>query len=212
FADNGSGMHTHQSLFRGETNAFFDPDDKYNLSDIGKRYTAGILSHAKGFTAICNPTVNSYKRLVPGYEAPIYISWSLRNRSALVRLPNYKPGKEHATRIEVRSPDPSCNPYLAFSVMLAAGLDGMKKKLPLPEPVQENVYGLVKGERVGELPDLETLPGSLLEALLELESDPVIKEALGEHVYHKFIQLKRKEWEEFNLQVTSWELEKYMDV
>jgi len=212
FADNGSGMHTHQSLFRGETNAFFDPDDKYNLSDVGKRYTAGILAHAKAFTAICNPTVNSYKRLVPGYEAPIYISWSQRNRSALVRLPNYKPGKEHATRIEVRSPDPSCNPYLAFSVMLASGLEGIKQKLPLPEPVHENVYSLVKGERVGELPELETLPGSLLEALLELEADPVIKEALGEHVYYKFVQLKRKEWEEFNLQVTSWELEKYMDV
>src|SRR4030066_2358236 len=163
FGVNGSGMHTHQSLFKGKKNAFFDPKDQYHLSDIAKHYIAGLMKHAREITLVTNQWVNSYKRLVPGYEAPVYISWAQRNRSALVRVPMYKPGKEKATRIEFRSPDPACNPYLAFSVLLAAGLEGIEKGYEPPEPVEENVYEMTDKERKKR--NIDTLPASLDEAI-----------------------------------------------
>ena len=162
FGQNGSGMHTHQSLFKGNRNAFFDPQDKYFLSGIARKYIAGILTHVKEFTLILNQWVNSYKRLVPGYEAPVYICWARRNRSTLVRVPLYKPGKEKATRVELRSPDPACNPYLAFSCMLNAGLKGIEKGYKLPDPVEMDVYHLSEAERKGlgyRLPSRESQQG-----------------------------------------------------
>jgi len=160
---NGSGMHVHQSLFTGDRNAFFDKDDKYHLSKIGKCYIAGLLKHAPEITAIANQWVNSYKRLIPGYEAPVYLSWARRNRADLIRVPEYKPGKENATRVEFRSPDPACNPYLIFSVMLAAGLEGVEKEYEVPDPIEENVYEMTEEERKRR--NIGTLPGSLFEAI-----------------------------------------------
>ena len=211
YGENGSGMHTHQSLFTNGRNAFFDPDDQYHLSETGRYYLAGLLKHARAITAICNPTVNSYKRLVPGYEAPVYVAWSQRNRSALVRLPFYKPGKENAVRLEFRSPDPACNPYLAFSAMLAAGLDGIRRQYTLESPVIENIYTLVKGhERY--IPGLTTLPGSLEEALNEMEKSDLLKRCLGEHIFTRFLELKRLEWHEFIMTVTPYEIEHYLSL
>ena len=211
FGQNGSGMHVHQSLFDTKTgkNAFFDPKDKYKLSVIAKSFIAGQLQHVKGMSAITAPTVNSYKRLVPGYEAPVYICWAQINRSALIRIPRYSPGREQATRAELRCPDPSCNPYLAFAVMLKAGLDGIKRKLIPPEPVEEDVYEF--DETALTKHKIDTLPGSLSEAMLELNKNKVIQEALGPHTYPLYIKAKKVEYDEYRLQVTKWEMDKYFE-
>ena len=210
FGENGSGMHTHQSLFRNDENAFFDPDDKYHLSDIAKHYIAGLLKHAPGITLVCNQWVNSYKRLVPGYEAPVYISWALRNRSDLIRVPVYKPGKEKATRVEFRSPDPACNPYLAFAVMLAAGMEGMEQRYPCPGPVDRNIYEMPEEER--EALGIGSLPGDLHEAITLAEASDLVRKALGDHVFHKFIENKKVEWDSYRAQVTGYELDRYLPV
>jgi glutamine synthetase len=210
FGINGSGMHVHQSLFKGEKNAFFDAKDEYNLTQVAKSYIAGLLKHAPEITAVTNQWVNSYKRLVPGYEAPVYQSWARRNRADLVRVPEYKPGKEKATRIEFRSPDPACNPYLAFSVMLAAGLDGVENGLEPPPPVEENVYEMTEEER--EKRGIGILPASLLEAILLAEKSEVVRKALGEHVFKAFIANKKIEWNQYKAQVTEYELKKYLPV
>jgi len=208
FGQNGSGMHTHQSLFKGEKNAFFDPSDKYHLSDVAKAYIAGILTHIKEITLVLNQWVNSYKRLVPGYEAPVYICWARRNRSALVRVPMYKPGKEKATRIELRSPDPACNPYLAFSAMLWAGLKGIEKGYELPEPTEIDVYHLSQEER--RKMGIDELPGSLIEAIEFAEKSELLREALGEHIYRELIVSKRVEWDEYRIRIHPYEIEKYL--
>lgn len=210
FGINGSGMHVHQSLFKGDKNAFFDKNDKYHLSNIGKSYTAGILKHAQEITAVTSQWVNSYKRLVPGYEAPVYICWAQQNRSALVRVPMYKPGKEKATRIEYRSPDPACNPYLAFSVMLASGLEGMKKNFKLPEPSNDNIYDMTERER--ELAGIKSLPDDLLEAIKITEGSKIVRESLGEKLFEYFIRNKKLEWDEYKTQVTQYELNKYLPI
>jgi glutamine synthetase len=207
---NGSGMHVHQSLFKGDKNAFFDASDPYHLSDDARYYIAGLLKHAPEITAVCNQYVNSYKRLVPGYEAPVYLSWARRNRSDLVRVPEYRPGREKATRIEFRSPDPSCNPYLAFSVMLIAGLEGIKNKYEVPVPVEENIYEMTAAER--EERGIGMLPGSLDEAIALAETSAVVKEALGEHTFPAFIANKKLEWDEYRTQVTEYELKKYLPI
>jgi glutamine synthetase len=210
FGINGSGMHVHQSLFKGDKNAFFDSKDSYNLSKEARSYIAGLLKHAPEITAVCNQWVNSYKRLVPGYEAPVYLSWARRNRSDLVRVPEYRPGREKATRIEFRSPDPACNPYLCFSVMLAAGLDGIAKGLKAPEPVEANVYEMSAEERKER--GINTLPGSLAEAVQLTESSSLVREALGEHVFNSFIENKKKEWDEYRTKVTEYELKRYLPI
>jgi len=206
----GNGMHTHQSLFKGERNAFFDPKDKYHLSSVGKMYLAGLLRHAPEITLITNQWVNSYKRLVPGYEAPVYISWALRNRSDLIRIPVYKPGKEKATRIEYRAPDPACNPYLAFAVMLAAGLEGIQGGYELPDPIEQNVYEMKEEER--KKLGIRTLPEDLWEAINLAEASPLVRECLGDHVFTKFIANKKIEWENYRAQVTSYELDRYLSI
>ncbi len=210
FGQNGSGMHTHQSLFKGTKNAFFDGSDKYNLSAIAKSYIAGILKHSQELTAVTNQWVNSYKRLVPGYEAPVYISWARRNRSALVRVPMYKPGKEGATRIELRSPDPACNPYLAFAVMLSAGMKGVEGGYELPEPIEEDIYELSaeKRQKLG----ITELPGSLIEAVGLAEKSDLVRGALGEHIFSKFMENKKKEWDMFRVHVSQYELDKYLPI
>ncbi|MFQ6121797.1 MAG: glutamine synthetase family protein [Dehalococcoidales bacterium] len=210
FGINGSGMHTHMSLFKGDRNAFFDKDDEYHLSKVGKCFVAGLLKHAPEITAITNQWVNSYKRLVPGYEAPVYLSWARRNRSDLIRVPEYRPGREKATRIEFRSPDPACNPYLAFSVMLAAGLEGIEKEYQVPPPVEENVYEMTERERMRR--KIGTLPGSLLEATLLTEKSEVVRKALGNHVFDAFIQNKKIEWDQYRTQVTDYELKRYLPI
>jgi glutamine synthetase len=210
FGVNGSGMHVHQSLFKGDRNAFFDPDEEYQLSDVAKRYIAGLLRHAPEITAVANQWVNSYKRLVPGYEAPAYITWARRNRSTLVRVPIYKPGKEEATRVEFRSPDPACNPYLAFSVMLAAGLAGVKNDYELPVPTEKDVYLMSAEDRARER--IETLPGSLIEAIALTEQSELMREALGDHTFRNFITSKTVEWDEYRVNVTEWELKEYLSV
>ncbi len=210
FGINGSGMHTHQSLFKDGKNAFYDPKDSYHLSATGKSYIAGLLRHAREITAICSQWVNSYKRLVPGYEAPVYISWARRNRSALVRVPMYKPGKEVATRCEYRAPDPACNPYLAFAVMLAAGLKGVENNYPLPEPVEEDIYHMSESERARL--GIHSLPGSLHEAVEETAKSSVVRETLGEHIFAKFIDNKRIEWDRYRMQVSNYEIERYLPI
>jgi glutamine synthetase len=207
---NGSGMHTHQSLFKGKKNAFFDPKDKYHLSEIAKHYIAGLMKHAREITLVTNQWVNSYKRLVPGYEAPVYISWAQRNRSDLIRIPVYKPGKEIATRVEYRSPDPACNPYFAFSVMLAAGLEGIEKGYPLRDPVERNVYEMTEKER--KKYRIESLPGNLYEAIQITEKSDLVRRALGDHVFYQFIENKKIEWERYRAQVTDYELEQYFSI
>jgi glutamine synthetase len=211
FGQNGSGMHVHQSLYdiKKKANGFFDANDKYKLSAAAKSFIAGQLAHAKAFCAVTGPTVNSYKRLVPGYEAPVYICWAAINRSALIRIPRYSPGRESATRAELRCPDPSCNPYLAFAVMLKAGLDGIKKKLIPAAPVEEDVYEFDEEKRT--LVGINTLPGTLGDALEELKKDKVINEVLGKHTYPLYLKAKKAEWDEYRIQVTQWELEKYYE-
>ena len=210
FGINGSGMHTHQSLFKEARNAFHDPKDQYHLSGVAKGYIAGILKHAREITAICNQWVNSYKRLVPGYEAPVYIAWARRNRSTLVRVPMYKPGKEAATRIEYRAPDPGCNPYLAFAVMLAAGLKGVEGNYPLPDPVEDDVYHMTEAQR--ERLGIKSLPGSLFEAIQETEGSALVKEALGEHIFNKFLENKKIEWDAFRTHVSQYEIDRYLPI
>jgi glutamine synthetase len=210
FGINGNGMHVHQSLFKGERNAFFDKNDEYHLSKIARGYIAGLLKHAPEITSVTSQWVNSYKRLVPGYEAPVYLSWARRNRSDLIRVPEYRPGREKATRIEYRSPDPACNPYLTFSVMLAAGLEGIEKGLEPPPPVEENVYEMTEDEK--QKRGIGTLPASLLEAILLTEKSELVRKALGEHVFSAFIQNKKIEWDQYRTQVTEFELKKYLPV
>lgn len=207
---NGSGMHTHQSLFRGKSNAFFDINDKSHLSGEAKAYMAGILKHAREMTLVCNQWVNSYKRLVPGYEAPVYICWASRNRSSLVRVPMYKPGKEKATRIEFRSPDPACNPYLAFACMLTAGLDGIDKNYSLPEPVERDVYHM-SVEEMKEF-GVDCLPGSLIEAIEISENSRFLREALGEHIFNNLIMGKKIEWDEYRKRVHEYEITTYLPI
>jgi len=210
FAENGSGMHTHQSLFKGDKNAFFDPSKEYNLSDVGQSYVAGLLAHAGEICSVVAQWVNSYKRLVPGYEAPVYISWARRNRSALVRVPMYKPGNEKATRMEFRCPDPACNPYLAFAVMLAAGLKGIEEGYELPDPVEEDIFHMTPEERKDR--GIESLPGNLQEAIKLTEKSELVREALGDHIFHKFIENKRIEWEAYSTHVSEFELKKYLPI
>jgi len=208
--ENGSGMHVHQSLFAGEKNAFFNADDEHNLSETAKHYIAGLLRHSREISAVTSQWVNSYKRLVPGYEAPVYISWARRNRSALVRVPEYKPGKEKSTRCEYRAPDPACNPYLAFSVMLAAGLAGIEGKYELPGPIEEDIFEMTPAER--EERGIATLPGNLFEAIQEMEKSDLIRQALGDHVFEKFLANKRIEWDNYRTHVTDYELQQYLQI
>lgn len=202
---NGSGMHSNQSLFQNGKNAFFDPQGPLELSVVAYQYIAGLLKHARSFAAITNPTINSYKRLVPGYEAPCYIAWSGRNRSPLIRIPA-KRGS--STRIELRSPDPSCNPYLALAVQLKAGLDGIKQQLTPPPAVDLNIFAMNAEERLEH--GIDSLPASLEEALVELSKDSVIKDALGEHIFGRFVEAKTKEWDSYRLAVHQWELDQYL--
>lgn len=210
FGINGSGMHVHQSLFKGDTNAFFDKNGKYHLSKVALNFLAGLLKYAPEFTLVTNQWVNSYKRLVPGYEAPVYLSWATRNRSDLIRVPEYKPGFENATRFELRSPDPACNPYLCFSVMLAAGLAGIEEGLEPPEPVEENVYHMSEESR--RKLGIGTLPASLLEAIQLAEKSKLVRKALGDHVFEAFIKNKKIEWDQYRAQVTDYELKRYLPV
>ncbi len=208
--ENGSGMHVHMSLFKDGRNAFYEEGAPYHLSEEARFFTAGIMRHAREICAITNQWVNSYKRLVPGYEAPVYLVWGQKNRSALVRVPMYKPGKENATRIELRFPDPACNPYLAFSVMLAAGLEGIKNRYELGDPTETDVFHLSDQER--ESMGISTLPGSLIEAILEAEKSDFLRETLGEHVFAKFIENKKIEWDNYRTQVTDYEIKNYLPV
>jgi glutamine synthetase len=203
--ENGSGMHVHQSLFKGEQNAFHDPGDPYHLSSLAKGYIAGLLHHAPAITLVTNQWVNSYKRLQPGFEAPVYVSWARRNRSDLIRIPA---GDQVHTRVEYRSPDPACNPYLTFAVMLAAGLDGIESERPLPDPVEENVFEMSPSAR--EEIGLRTLPGSLIEAIREAERSEIVRNALGDHVFNSLITNKRMEWERYQRHVSDFELQEYL--
>jgi glutamine synthetase len=210
YGENGSGMHVHQSLFKGGRNAFYDANDQYYLSDVAKSFIAGQLKHAREMSALFAQWVNSYKRLVPGYEAPVYVAWSRRNRSALIRVPLYHPGKEQATRCEIRCPDPACNPYLCFSALLQAGLEGIEKGYELPEPMERNLYHLSPDER--KKLGIEQLPETLGEAIeIAAESELILK-TLGEHVFTRFIEIKRQEWEDYRTQLSAWEMEKYLPV
>jgi glutamine synthetase len=204
---NGSGMHTHLSLFEDGENAFHDADDEFDLSETAHSFIAGILEHAPAITAIANPTVNSYKRLVPGYEAPVYVAWSDRNRSALIRKPAAR--VPAASRVELRSPDPSCNPYLALAVMIHAGLDGIEQDLECPDPVRENIYDFDEEKR--EEYGIDTLPTNLGEAVDALEEDEVIYNALGDHVGPKFVEAKRQEFQDYLVDVSDWELDRYLE-
>ena len=210
FGQNGSGMHVHQSLFKGDRNAFFNADAKSYLSDTAHGYIAGLMAHAPEITLVTNQWVNSFKRLVPGYEAPVYVSWGQKNRSDMVRVPIYKPGRENATRVEFRSPDPSCNPYLAFAAMLAAGLKGITENYPCPEPIEENVYHMGDARRK-EL-GIGNLPRDLAHATDLAENSTLLKECLGEELHSKLIENKRIEWENYSIQVSQYELEKYLPV
>ncbi|MGH2919217.1 MAG: glutamine synthetase family protein [Solirubrobacteraceae bacterium] len=210
FGENGSGMHTHMSLFRDGKNTFFDADDPYFLSDVGKAFIAGQLKHARELSSVFAQWVNSYKRLVPGFEAPVYVAWSRRNRSALVRVPLYHPGKEKATRMELRCPDPACNPYLTFATLLHAGLEGVEKGYELPEPMEKNLYHLSPDDR--RRLGIEQLPETLGEAIeLAAESELLLR-ALGEHMFNRYVEIKRREWEDYRVQVSQWELDHYLPV
>jgi glutamine synthetase len=210
FGENGSGMHTHQSLFTEARNQFFDADDKWHLSDVGKQFIAGQLRHAREIAAVFAQWVNSYKRLVPGFEAPVYVAWSQRNRSALIRIPLYKPGSEQATRAELRCPDPACNPYLTFACLLHAGLEGIEKGYELPDPMETNLYHLTPGQRRER--GIVSLPETLGEAIDELSRSELARKALGPHIFDRYVELKRKEWDEYRVQLTDWEMRKYLAV
>ena len=208
FGENGSGMHTHQSLFKDGRNAFFDENDPYNLSGMAKSYVAGLLNHVKEYCLVTNQWVNSYKRLVPGYEAPVYLSWGRRNRSSMVRIPMYRVGREEATRVELRSPDPACNPYLAFAVMLAAGYEGVKNNYPLGDPVEENIFNMDKKKR--KRLKIESLPDSLENAIREFKKSKLIKRVLGDHIFEKLIDNKWVEWNRYRMAVTQYETDNYL--
>jgi glutamine synthetase len=210
FGENGSGMHTHQSLFANGKNAFFDAEDEWSLSEVGKAFIAGQLQHAREISAVFAQWVNSYKRLVPGYEAPVYVAWSRRNRSALIRIPLYKPGKEQATRAEIRCPDPACNPYLTFAALLHAGLEGIEKGYELPPPMEENLYNLTAEQRRER--GIVALPETLGEAIDELATSELARRALGQHIFDAYVKIKRSEWDEYRVQLTAWEMEKYLAV
>jgi len=208
FGVNGSGMHVHMSLFKGDRNTFFDRDEPHHLSKLAKHFVAGLLKHAPEITSVTNQWVNSYKRLLPGYEAPVYITWARRNRADLIRIPEYQPGREEATRLEFRSPDPACNPYLAFSVILAAGLEGIEKEYEPPPPVEKNVFEMTEQER--EERGIGALPGSLYEAIQLTESSELVRKALGEHLFNTFIHNRKVEWDRYRSQVTDYELKQYL--
>jgi glutamine synthetase len=210
FGINGSGMHVHQSLADLKTGKtkFYDAKGTFSLSKIAQQFVAGQLVHARALAAIVSPTVNSYKRLTPGYEAPVYVCWAQRNRSALIRIPRYSPGREQATRAELRFPDPSCNPYLAFAVMLEAGLEGIEKGMTPPEPVSDDVFHWTPAERTAH--GVDVLPGTLEEALNEMEKDELVKKTLGEHVCAAYVRAKRDEWDQYRIHVTPWEVERYL--
>jgi glutamine synthetase len=208
FGENGSGMHTHMSLFRRGRNQFFDAKDANHLSPIAKAFIAGLLEHAREMAVVLAQWVNSYKRLVPGYEAPVYVAWSQRNRSALIRVPLYKPGSEQATRAEIRCPDPACNPYLAFAALLHAGLEGIERGYELPDEMRTNLYRLSADERRER--GIISLPESLGEAVEELADSELMKRALGDHIFPRYIELKRKEWDEYRVQISRWEMDKYL--
>lgn len=207
---NGSGMHCHQSLFEGDRNLFFSATDPYNLSEAGRSYIAGVLEHVKSFTLVTNQWVNSYKRLVPGYEAPCYISWGRKNRSSLVRVPAYRPGREKASRVELRSPDPACNPYLAFAVMLAAGLDGIEKKLKCPEPIEQNIFKMSREDRKDRA--IRSLPNSLENAILAFRESDLMKETLGDHIFNSLIENKWIEWDRYRTHVSQMEVDQYLPI
>ncbi len=206
----GSGMHVHQSLFKGNRNAFFNENDPYHLSKIAKHYIAGLLKYAPKIAAVVSQWVNSSKRLVPGYEAPVYLSWARRNRSDMIRVPGYQPGKETSTRVEFRVPDPACNPYLAFSVMLAAGLEGIEKEYKLADPIEENVFEMSSEQRKQR--GIGSLPGNLSEAISLTENSQLVREALGDHVFDSFIKNKKIEWDQYRIQVTEYELKRYLSI
>lgn len=211
FGQNGSGMHTHLSLFEGEKNIFFDQNEKkYHLSPIGKQYIAGVFKYIREICLVLSQWVNSYKRLVPGYEAPVYISWGTKNRSALVRIPEYKPGKEKATRLEIRSPDPACNPYLAFALILSAGLKGTEENLELLPAVEKDIFHMSKQER--EKLNIGCLPGTLEEAICEFEKSELAKETLGEHLFESLIANKKVEWDAYRVHVGQYEISKYLPI
>ncbi len=210
FGENGSGMHVHQSLFKNGRNVFFDANDEYHLSPEGKSYIAGILKHSPEMTCVTNQWVNSYKRLVPGYEAPVYVSWARKNRSTLVRVPMYKPGKENATRMELRCPDPAANPYLCFAVMLQAGLKGIDENYKLPDPIEENVFAM-DGPTLAEN-GITALPGNLYEAAIAMRNSEVVKECLGDHIHSNLYRNKIKEWDKYRTQITEYELATYLPV
>lgn len=210
FGENGSGMHTHQSLFKGDRNAFHDPKAKLHLSHVAQCYIAGLLKHMPEICIVTNQWVNSYKRLILDFEAPVYISWARRNRSALIRVPGYKPGKEKATRIELRCPDPACNPYLAFTVMLAAGLKGIEENYPLPDPVEEDLFKMTAEDRIKR--GVKSLPGSLGAAIVAAQDSQLLREALGEHIFTKLIDNKRIEWDSYRAHVSDFELKKYLPI
>jgi glutamine synthetase len=210
FGENGSGMHTHQSLFKDGRNAFFNGEDEWNLSDAGKAFIAGQLRHAREISAVFAQWVNSYKRLVPGYEAPVYVAWSRRNRSALIRIPLYKPGAEQATRAEIRCPDPACNPYLTFATLLHAGLEGIEQGYELPDPMETNLYHLTPEQRKER--GIVSLPETLGEAIDALAESDLARKALGPHIFDRYVELKRGEWDDYRVQLTDWELKKYLAV
>jgi len=210
FGENGSGMHCHMSIFDGDKNLFYDAKDTYHLSKMAQQFMAGILNHVKEFTLVNNQWVNSYKRLVPGYEAPVYIGWGRRNRSSMVRVPMYRIGKEKATRIELRSPDPAANPYLAFSCMLAAGLEGIDKGYKLPEPIEENIFHMSADEKAKL--QIATLPNSLENAIREFENSVLVRKTLGDHVWEKLIENKKLEWDQYRMHVSQHEVDKYLSM
>lgn len=209
FGQNGSGMHCHQSLFTEAGNAFYDANDDFRLSVTAKQFMAGLLAHSRALSAVVAPTVNSYKRLTPGYEAPVYVCWAQRNRSALIRVPRYSPGREESIRIELRFPDPSANPYLAFAAMLEAGLDGITNQMTPPPPVSEDVFEWTAAQR--EAHGVDVLPSTLLEAMDELAKDDVVRGALGNHIYEAYDRAKRLEWEDYRLHVSNWEIQRYLE-
>jgi len=210
FGENGSGMHTHMSLFSDGRNRFFDEDDPQHLSDVGKQFIAGLLRHARELSAVFAQWVNSYKRLVPGYEAPVYVAWSQRNRSALIRIPLYKPGSEQATRAEIRCPDPACNPYLTFAALLHAGLEGIEKGYELEAPMDSNLYHLTAEQRRER--GIVSLPETLGEAIDEFSRSELMRRAFGDHIFDNYVKLKRTEWDEYRVQLTQWELDRYLTV
>jgi glutamine synthetase len=208
FGENGSGMHTHMSLFSEGRNQFFDGADQHHLSEVGKQFIAGLLRHARELAPVFAQWVNSYKRLVPGFEAPVYVAWSQRNRSALIRIPLYKPGSEQATRAEIRCPDPACNPYLTFAALLHAGLEGIEKGYQLEPPMDSNLYHLTAEERRER--GIVSLPETLGEAIDEFAGSDLLRRAFGDHIFDNYVKLKRKEWDEYRVQLTQWELDRYL--